>query len=160
MCQSIARWLSKLCDSKYPINNQEDCASLRIQAEIKNGRQFEDDIFTCIFVSSNFCNLIQISLKFVPERPLDITPALFQMMARCRTASIWTNECLILWRINASLDLNELNIIYTSSIVLVTSFMTIWYDFVNYAWSSCYQNILYHVWKSKVSVNGRKRCAI
>ena len=35
MCQSIARWLSKLCDSKYPINSQEDCASLRIQAEIK-----------------------------------------------------------------------------------------------------------------------------
>ena len=42
----------------------------------QNGRQFADDIFRCNFVNEKFCILIKISLKFVPEGPIDKSPAL------------------------------------------------------------------------------------
>ena len=42
----------------------------------QNGRHFTDDIFSCIFVNEKFCILIKISLKFVPEGPIDNDPAL------------------------------------------------------------------------------------
>ena len=41
-----------------------------------NGRYFADDIFRCIFVNENFCILIKISLKFVPQGPNDSNKAL------------------------------------------------------------------------------------
>ena len=40
-----------------------------------------DDIFQCIFLNENDRILIQISLKFVPRSPIDIKPALVQIMA-------------------------------------------------------------------------------
>ena len=42
----------------------------------QNGCCFADDIFICIFVNEKFCNLIKISLKFVPNGPIDNNPAL------------------------------------------------------------------------------------
>ena len=42
----------------------------------QNGYLFADDIFRCIFTNEYFCILIQISLKFVPEGPLNNNPAL------------------------------------------------------------------------------------
>ena len=42
----------------------------------RNGRHFADDIFRCIFVSEKFDILIKISLKVVPEAPIDNNPAL------------------------------------------------------------------------------------
>ena len=39
------------------------------------------NIFRCIFVNEKFCNLIKISLKFVPKGPIDNNPALVQIMA-------------------------------------------------------------------------------
>ena len=38
----------------------------------QNGRDFADDIFKCIFVNEKFCISIRISLKFVPNGPVDI----------------------------------------------------------------------------------------
>ena len=45
------------------------------------GHQFEDDIFKCIFLNTNFSILSQISLKFVSEIPVDDKSALIQVMA-------------------------------------------------------------------------------
>ena len=35
-----------------------------------------DDIFKCIFLNENYKTLIQISLKFIPDCPVDNNPAL------------------------------------------------------------------------------------
>ena len=40
-----------------------------------------DDNFGCIFLIENDRKPIQISLKFVPRRPIDNKPALVQVMA-------------------------------------------------------------------------------
>ena len=40
-----------------------------------------DDIFKCIFLNEKFYVLIKISLKFVPNGPIDNNPALVQVMA-------------------------------------------------------------------------------
>ena len=37
----------------------------------QNGHHFADDIFKCIFMNEKFCISIRISLKFVPEGPID-----------------------------------------------------------------------------------------
>ena len=42
----------------------------------QNGRHFPDNFFKCIFVNEKFCILLQISLKFVPNGPIDNNPAL------------------------------------------------------------------------------------
>ena len=45
----------------------------------QNGRQFADAIFQCIFLNENVWISIKISLKFVPEGPINNIPALVQM---------------------------------------------------------------------------------
>ena len=45
-----------------------------------NGRHFAD-IFKRIFLNKNIGILIKISLKFVPEVPIDNKPALIKLMA-------------------------------------------------------------------------------
>ena len=47
----------------------------------QNGRHFADDTFKCIFVNENVRILIEISLNFVPEGPINNIPALVQIMA-------------------------------------------------------------------------------
>ena len=47
----------------------------------QNGRHFPDDIFKCIFLNENMLISIKISLKFVPKGPINIIPALVQIMA-------------------------------------------------------------------------------
>ena len=42
----------------------------------QNGYHFADDLFRCIFVTEKFCNLIKISLKFVPKGQIDNIPVL------------------------------------------------------------------------------------
>ena len=50
----------------------------------QNGRHFPDDIFKCIFFNENVWIAIKISLMFVPNGPINIIPALVQIMAwRC-----------------------------------------------------------------------------
>ena len=47
----------------------------------QNGRHFPDDNFRCIFVNENFYILIKLSLKFVPNGPINNIPALVLIMA-------------------------------------------------------------------------------
>ena len=47
----------------------------------QNGRHFADDIFNLIFFNENCCNLIQISLKFIPNYAINNMQALVQEMA-------------------------------------------------------------------------------
>ena len=50
----------------------------------RNRSHFADDIFKWIFLNENIWILIWISLKFIPKCPVDLIPALVQIMARCR----------------------------------------------------------------------------
>ena len=47
----------------------------------QDGRHFPDDIFICIFLNENEWHSIKISLKFVPNVPINNIPALVQIMA-------------------------------------------------------------------------------
>ena len=47
----------------------------------QNGRHFADDIFKCILLNENVLIPNKISLKFVPEGPINNIPALVQIMA-------------------------------------------------------------------------------
>ena len=46
----------------------------------QNGRHFADDIFEWLFVNENVWIPIKISLKFVPQGPINNIPALVQIM--------------------------------------------------------------------------------
>ena len=47
----------------------------------QDGRHFPDDIFKCNFLTENVWISIKISLKFVPNGPINIIPSLVQIMA-------------------------------------------------------------------------------
>ena len=47
----------------------------------QNGRHFADDIFKWIFLNENVWIPIKMSLKFVPQGPINNIPALVQIMA-------------------------------------------------------------------------------
>ena len=47
----------------------------------QNGRHFADDMLKCIFLNENVWIPNNISLKFVPEGPINNNPALVQVMA-------------------------------------------------------------------------------
>ena len=46
-----------------------------------NSRHFADDIFKCIFMNENVAIVIDISVKLIPESPVNNIPALVQIMA-------------------------------------------------------------------------------
>ena len=46
----------------------------------QNGRHFADDIFFCIFLNKNVWIPIRILMKFVSKGPINIIPALIQIM--------------------------------------------------------------------------------
>ena len=47
----------------------------------QNGRHFADDIFKCIFLNENVWIPIEISMRFVPNGPINNIPALVQIIA-------------------------------------------------------------------------------
>ena len=53
----------------------------------QNARHFPDNIFKCIFLNENIQISIRISLNFVPQSPINIIPALVQIMAWRRPLS-------------------------------------------------------------------------
>ena len=61
----------------------------------QNGRHFADDIFKRIFFKENIWILIKISLKFVPKGPINKIPALFQIMAWCRSGDKPLSETMM-----------------------------------------------------------------
>ena len=62
----------------------------------QNERQFADDIFNYISLIENIWVTIKISLKFVPEGPINNIPTLVRIMAWRRPGDkpfiIWTND--------------------------------------------------------------------
>ena len=76
----------------------------------QNGRHFTDDIF----VNEKFCILINISLNFVLEGPIDNKSAVVKIMAWRRM--LCTNADPIYWHIYATLGGDEL--IYRSFIAV------------------------------------------
>ena len=75
----------------------------------QNGRRFADDTFKSIFLNEGVRISINISLKFVPQGPINNNPALVQIMIGAGQAtSHYLNQWwLVYWRIYASLGLNE-----------------------------------------------------
>ena len=47
----------------------------------QNGRNFADNIFKCIFLNENVWIPVKISLKYVPNGPINNIPTLVQIMA-------------------------------------------------------------------------------
>ena len=84
----------------------------------QNGRRFADDTFKRIFFNENVRISIKISLKFVPRGPINIIPALVQIMAWCRPGDKPLSEPMLVF-VNASLGLNELNMLILSLSYLV-----------------------------------------
>ena len=61
----------------------------------QNGRHFADDIFKCIFLNENVWIPIKISLKFVPQGPINKIPALVQIMAWRRPSDKPLSEAMM-----------------------------------------------------------------
>ena len=57
-----------------------------IEAET-NGSQIPDDVFKCIFLNGNLWILIKISLKFVPNGPITLTPYMVLQLFATRFAA-------------------------------------------------------------------------
>ena len=60
---------------------------IKILIPRQNSRHFADDIFKWIFLDENRRILIRISLKLVPNGPIDDKPTLFQIMVWHRTGT-------------------------------------------------------------------------
>ena len=69
-----------------PISKSDSYVSKPI-SPWQNGRHVTEDIFKYIFMNGKFCILIRISLKFVPNGPIDNKSALVQVIARQRTGN-------------------------------------------------------------------------
>ena len=61
----------------------------------QDGRHFPDDIFKHIFFNENVRISIQISLKFVPEGPINNNLALVQITAWCRLGNKPLSEPMV-----------------------------------------------------------------
>ena len=64
-----------------PLQTWNDWQCINTLRPRQNGRRFADDTFIRIFLNENVRILIKISLKFVPEGPINNIPALVQIMA-------------------------------------------------------------------------------
>ena len=69
-------WLSFI--SPYGVTRPQLLNTLRPR---QNGRHFQDDSFKCFFLNGNVWISIEVSLKFVPNGPINNIPALVQIMA-------------------------------------------------------------------------------
>ena len=71
----VVTWISNnICSFIWNLINCW-CHQFNLSRPEQNGRHFADDNFRCIFVNDNFCILIKMSLKFVPNGPIDNNPA-------------------------------------------------------------------------------------
>ena len=62
-------------------NEYQDNTPVNTLRPRQDGRHFADDIFKRIFLNENVSISIKISLKFIPNGPIDNIPALVQIMA-------------------------------------------------------------------------------
>ena len=80
-CQATIHYLNQ-----YWLNSLSACGVTRPQwvnssHHGQNGCHFADNIFKCTFMNEKFYILIRISLKFVPQGPIDNIPASVRIMA-------------------------------------------------------------------------------
>ena len=61
----------------------------------QNGRHLADDVFQCTFLYENVWISLKVSLKFVPEVPINNIPALVQIMAWCRSGDKPLSESMM-----------------------------------------------------------------
>ena len=61
----------------------------------QNGRHFLDDTLKCISLNENVRISIKISPNFVPKGPINNIPALFQIMAWCRSGDKPLSEPMV-----------------------------------------------------------------
>ena len=90
-CHDLKRcWVR--CLTPYGMIGPQWVNTLRAR---QNGRHFTDDPFKLIFFNRNVQISIKISLKFVPEGPMNNIPALVQIMAWRRTGDKPLSEPMI-----------------------------------------------------------------
>ena len=88
-----------------------------------NGRHFADDTFKCIFLNEDIRISIKISLKFVPNGPINNIPSLIQIMA---------------WHRPGDKPLSEP--------MMVRSLMHIWVTRPQWVkWRQCFQQSTFHL---------------
>ena len=63
----------------------------------QDGRHFADDIFKCIFLYENVWLAIKLSLKFVPDGPINTIPESVQIMAWRRTGDKPLSEPMMIY---------------------------------------------------------------
>ena len=87
----------------HPIHLSKEALSqgLNTLRPRQNGWHFADDIFKWIFLNENVWILIKISLKFVPNGPIDIMLALVQIMAWRQTGNKPLSEPMMTYVVNA-----------------------------------------------------------
>ena len=85
---AVQQWLRQnirvFALKRHPMYNSQGCCialcidsmELNTLRPRQNGCHFADNIFRCIFLNENVWILIIISLKCVPNGPINITPAL------------------------------------------------------------------------------------
>ena len=67
-------------------------------------------IFLCIFLNEKYYILSEISVKFVPEGPIDNKSALLQVMVWCLFTITWTNDDTVFWQhIDGFMQCSKLN---------------------------------------------------
>ena len=69
---------------EFPAQRASNAENVSIWWRHHELRLFPDDIFECVFLNENVWISIKISLKFVPNGPMNNIPALVQIMAWCR----------------------------------------------------------------------------
>ena len=70
-----------MAPSHYPNRLCKSVESFNTLRPKQNGHHFPDNILKCIFLNENVWIPNNISLKFVPKRPINNNPALVQVMA-------------------------------------------------------------------------------
>ena len=106
--KAISAFYLPMDDSHQVRDNNSILNTLRPR---QNGSQFPDDIFKSIFFNENVWTAIKISLKFVPNGPINIIPALVRIMAWRRTGDEPLSEPKMAPGTDAytALGLNEFN---------------------------------------------------
>ena len=95
------------CHRTLSMISQDSINTLRPR---QNGRHCADDIFKCILLNENVWIPNKISLKVVPEGPINNIPSLVQIWlgADQATSHYLKHNWLVHWHIYVSLGLNEL----------------------------------------------------
>ena len=105
----------------------------------QNGCHFADNIFKCIFLNEIIWISIKLSLKFVPEGPMNYIPALVQIMAWCWLDDKPSSESMLVnllmhicatwpqWVNNCSVRINQLILrsLLQQMLLLSHNFLTI-----------------------------------